>query len=365
MSDQFGEKTEQPTPRRIEDAIKRGQIPRSAEIQTTVVLAAVLLALSLTGTETWRYLTMATSGILGHLHEIELSFNALQGYAIQAVLAVSHCVWPLAAAAILGGLLAGGMQSRFQTASEALEVKWDRINPMEGLKRMFSFRSAVPTLVAVIKLVVIVALLYSVIKSVLTDPLFYSTVDVARIAAFLASMTMKIMLRVILAMAAVAAIDFTYQFWRNHQDLMMTRQELKDEAKNSEGNPQVKSRIRRRRATFSQRKMMLEVPQADVVITNPTHLAVALRYDPKTMRAPRIIAKGARLTALRIREIAQAHQVPIMENKPLARMLFKYGRPGGEIPAQLFAAVAEVLAWVYRTNRYRYFTQANHVKAAS
>ena len=132
-----------------------------------------------------------------------------------------------------------------------------------------------------------------------------------------------------------------------------------EEMKNTEGDPHMKARQRRRRTLKNQRQMLQEVPQADVVLTNPTHLAVALRYDRKTMKAPKIVAKGSRLNAMKIREIATQHQVPIMENKPLARMLFKYGRVGGEIPAELFAAVAEVLAWVYRVNRYRYYREQN------
>lgn len=138
----------------------------------------------------------------------------------------------------------------------------------------------------------------------------------------------------------------------------MTKEEVKEELKNTEGNPRIKAARRRRRFT-SKRQMLADVPKADVVVTNPTHIAVALRYDRKTMKAPRIIAKGVRLNAGRIKEIARQHQVPVLENKPLARMLFKYGKVGGEIPAQLYAAVAEVLAWVYRVNRYRYYTEQN------
>src|SRR5271154_588094 len=138
----------------------------------------------------------------------------------------------------------------------------------------------------------------------------------------------------------------------------MTKEEVKEETKNTEGDPAMKARLRRRRQTMSKRKMLAEVPKADVIVVNPTHIAVALRYDRKTMKAPKIIAKGSRLNALQIREIAKEHQVPILENKPLARLLFKYGRVGGEIPAELYAAVAEVLAWVYRVNAYRYYREA-------
>ena len=137
----------------------------------------------------------------------------------------------------------------------------------------------------------------------------------------------------------------------------MTKQELKEETKNTEGDPMVKAQQRRRRHAISKRKMLAEVPKADVVVTNPTHIAIALRYDRKTMKAPSIVAKGIRLNAQQIREIAQQHQVPIVENMPLARLMFKYGRVGGEIPAQLYAAVAEILAWVYRVNAYRYYRE--------
>jgi flagellar biosynthetic protein FlhB len=141
--------------------------------------------------------------------------------------------------------------------------------------------------------------------------------------------------------------------------MMMSKEEVKEESKSSEGNPEVKAQQKRKRMQLAKRKMFLDVPKADVILVNPTHIAIALRYDRKTMKAPVIVAKGSRLNALRIREIAGQHQIPILENKPLARMLFKYGRVGGEIPAQFFAAVAEVLAWVYRVNRYRYYVEGN------
>jgi flagellar biosynthetic protein FlhB len=182
-------------------------------------------------------------------------------------------------------------------------------------------------------------------------------------AGFLADVSLRIFLRVSLALLVIAAADYGYQWWRNHRDMMMTKEEVKEEAKSSEGNPQVKAMRRRKRAT-SKAKQLAEVINADVVVTNPTHIAVALRYDRKTMRAPKVVAKGIRLNAQKIREIAQRHQIPIMENKPLARMLFKHARVGGEVPTQCFTAVAEVLAWVYRVNRYRYYTEQNQAEPA-
>jgi flagellar biosynthetic protein FlhB len=302
-------------------------------------------------------MTETTASMLGHLHATDLTVNAMQGYAISAVLVLGQCVGPVLAATVTGGLLAGGIQTRFRTTSDALGVNWERLNPVEGLKRIFSMRSTVSTSLGILKLSVVIALCYSVIMKILADPIFYSSVNVARIAGFMADSSFKIILQVGLALIVLAAADYGYKYWQTNQDLKMTKEELKEETKNTEGNPLIKGQQRRRRFSISKRKMLAEVPKADVVVTNPTHIAVALRYDRKTMKAPKIVAKGIRLNACQIREIAQQHQVPVVENVPLARLMFKYGRVGGEIPAQLYAAVAEILAWVYRVNAYRYYRE--------
>ena len=190
------------------------------------------------------------------------------------------------------------------------------------------------------------------------DPIFHSSVSVARIAEFMADSSEKILVRVTLSLVVIAAVDYAYKFWKTNQDLMMTKEEVKDESKNTEGDPKNEGPPAPPPArSMTKRKMLAEVPKADVIVTNPTHIAIALRYDRKTMKAPKIVAKGIRMNAQQIREIAKEHQVPIVENKPLARLMFKYGKVGGEIPAQLYAAVAEVLAWVYRVNAYRYYRE--------
>jgi flagellar biosynthetic protein FlhB len=359
MAEHHGDKTEQATPRRLEEAWKKGQFARSAEVQTVFVLFGGVLALLFTGREVWRHLGQLVYATLGHLHDTAVKLDGMQRFAIDTLLIGGSCVWPVLAATAVGGLLASGVQSRFRTAPDALEARWDRVNPMTGFQRLFSFRSAVPTGIAILKLTVIIALSYNVIVAILRDPIFYSTVDVARIGAFLADASFKIVMRIGFALVMLAAIDYGYQLWRTSQDLMMTREEVKEEIKNQEGDPKVRARQKSRRRAISHRKMLAAVPKADVIVTNPTHLAIALRYDRKTMNAPRIVAKGSRLNALRIREIAAQHQIPIIENKPLARVMFKYGRVGGEIPAQLYVAVAEILAYVYRINAYRYYREQN------
>jgi flagellar biosynthetic protein FlhB len=343
----------------MEDALKRGQgVPRSAEVQIVAVLMGGLAALVFSGAETWHLLANTTILTLSHLHDTELSANSLQGYGLSGVWLVIKCAGPVVLGCALAGLVVGATQSRFNTASEVLSINWNRINPIEGFKRYFTSRSFVPILISLVKLSFILALTWSEIQSVLSDPIFTSSVSIGRLAEFLASTCLRIMFRIGMVLLVIAVADYGYQFWRTHRDMMMTRAELKEEAKNSEGNSQVKA-ARRRRKKITKAKALAEVPNADVVITNPTHIAIALRYDRKTMKAPKIVAKGIRLNAQQIREIAQKHQVPILENKPLARMLFKHGKVGGEVPAQFYAAVAEVLAWVYRINRYRYYSEQN------
>jgi flagellar biosynthetic protein FlhB len=360
MPEQMGEKTEQATPRRLEEAIKRGQIARSSEVQTVFVLMGALAAMAFAGREIWQQLIGVTVQTLGHLHDTNITMDSLQGYGISGVFVLLRCAGPVVLATALAGLVAGGIQNRFNTASEVLTPNWDRVNPIEGFKRLFSVRMFVPTLVGIVKFAFILAVTWSEIRNIMSDPVFTSAVSAWRLGQFLGQTCLQILLRVGLGLFVIAAADYAYQFWRTNRDLMMTKHELKEELKNSESNQRMKA-ARRKRRMVSKAKALADVPTADVVVTNPTHIAIALRYDRKTMRAPKVVAKGIRLNAKKIREIAQQHQVPIVENKPLARMLFKQGRVGGEIPAELYAAVAEILAWVYRVNRYRYYSEQNQV----
>lgn len=360
MADQTGEKTEQPTPRRLEDALKKGQIAQSAEVQTVFVIFGFLAALTFAGHEIWQQFVTVFVMSLSHLHDTTLTSNSLQGYGLSAAFVLLKCIGPIILATTLAGLIAGGMQNRFNTASEVITPDWSRLNPVAGFQRLFSIRMLAPTIVGAVKFAFILAITYSEIRKVINDPIFTSAVSIDHLAEFLGNTCLRLFLRVGVGLVVIAGADYAYQFWRTQRDLMMTREELKEELKNSEVNQRVKTARRKRRA-ISKAQALAEIPTADVVVTNPTHIAIALRYDRKTMRAPKVVAKGIRLNAEKIREIAQQHQVPIIENKPLARMLFKHGKVGGEIPAQLYAAVAEILAWVYKVNRYRYYAEQNHV----
>ena len=358
MSEHAGEKTEAPTQKKIEDAVKHGNIARSAEVQTAVVIAAGYMAIQIAGKDIWDRFAYVMTSMLSHLHDTPLAFDAMQDYAIKASLLVISCVGPIVLTIMCTGVVAGAVQNRFQTSPEALDWNWERLNPVNGFGRVFSAKALVPALLSMVKISIIGFFSWSQVNQILHDPIFYQAVDASRIAGFMAGAARGLATRVLLIMATLAGLDYVYQQWKHTEDLRMTRQEVKDEAKQSDGNPQMKSAMRKRRKKSRPvRKQLEDVPTADVIVVNPTHIAIALRYERGKMRAPIIVAKGIRMNAQRIREIAEKHQVPVVQNVPLARMMFKYGRVGGEVPSQLYSAVAEVLAYVYRINRYRYHSQ--------
>lgn len=356
MSEDAGEKTEAPSAKKLREAADRGDIARTPDLESVAVMFAGLGAIRMFGPTMWSQFSEVMSGVLYHLHDVTITRDSLSGQTAQAMLTVTGCAGPVVLAVGTAGAAVSAAQNQFNIASEALTLNWEKLNPVSGFTRIASVQGLVPAINAVFKLAIIGGFAWSEVQELLKDPILYTSGDLFRIGRFLMGAAESLVTRILVALTVIAAADYGYQFWTRYKKLMMTREEVKEETKSSEGNPQIKAQQRRRRRARTQRQMLQDVPTADVVVTNPTHIAVALRYDRKSMKAPMIIAKGTRLNALRIREIATQHQVPIVENKPLARLMFKHGRVGGEIPVQLFAAVAEILAFVYRTNRYRYYT---------
>ena len=216
------------------------------------------------------------------------------------------------------------------------------------MKKFVSLRSLIELIKSFLKILYIGVIAWFVLRGELDSLPALIDMSVGQILGFIGMTSLKVMFYVSLAMAVLAAVDFAYQRWQHHKDLMMTKQEVKDEYKQAEGDPKVKGRIRQMQRQMASRRMMAAVPNADVVITNPTHLAIAIQYNAEEMFAPQIVAKGAGLVAERIKAIALEHDVPVVENKPLARTLFKSTEVGDAVPAELYRAVAEVLAYVYR-----------------
>jgi flagellar biosynthetic protein FlhB len=231
---------------------------------------------------------------------------------------------------------------------EPLAPKLSKLNPLAGLKRIISLRGLVEMAKSLLKIALVAAIAGSVVSGYRLQLPTLVRADLEAIWNFTHTAAFEIMFYVCLVMIVLAVADYAYQRWQHEQSLKMTKQEVKDERKQTEGDPQVKARIRSLQRQAAYHRMIAEIRQADVVITNPTHLAVALRFDPSEMPAPRVVAKGADHIAERIRDIARAHDVPLVENKPLAQALFKLAEPGDTIPVDLYRAVAEVLAYVYR-----------------
>jgi len=256
----------------------------------------------------------------------------------------------------ISGVIACGLQSQFQLSPKVLEMKFSRLNPLEGFKRIYSMQALVKLGTDAMKLGLIGFILWQALKGILSDPLFYTPVAPNRLGTFIAESFSTLLGRCILALGGIAAINFLYQQRRVKSDLMMTKHDVKEENRQSDGDPRLRNARRQMARRMLQKQMLSAVPTADVVITNPTHIAVALKYQRGKDKAPVVLAKGERLFAQRIKAIAAQHDVPTVENKPVARMLFKYGKVGKPIPAELYKAVAEILAFVYKTHRY-YFHQ--------
>jgi flagellar biosynthetic protein FlhB len=350
MADEYGEKTEAPTPRRRQEAREQGQIARSQDLSAAALIVAALLLLNAFGQD----LVKALRTLLAET----LSLKTPGAGPAAALPALEEMVRSLgqvarAAAPFLLGLMlvvvaVNLMQVGLHLNLKRLQPNLGALNPFKGVARMFGRgRSPVQGLMAVLKLVLIAAVAYSALHGRLELIVSAQGLSHLQVFALGAQVVYAIALRVGIALLVLALIDYAWQKWRTERDLKMTKQEVKEEMRRMEGDPKIKQRRRQIAMQIAGQRMKKEVPTADVVVTNPTEFAVALKYDAASMHAPRVVAKGRGLIAQRIREIAIAAGVPILERKPLARALFKLVEVGQEIPEQFYTAVAEILAYVY------------------
>lgn len=349
------QKTEQPTGKKLNEAHERGEFARSAELGVVFALAAALGVVALTAPAACRSLAEFAGGIFAQLHTVNFDAGVVPVPVISGARVLAIILVPILAASVVAALLSGGIQSGFQLTTEAFGFKPERLNPLAGFGRLWSQRTLVHAVVDFLKLFAIGLCLWVAARSLLSDPLFTTPVETAYLGQFLHHSSMLLLARLILALGVIAAISYAYEKFKTHRDMMMTRQEVKDERKQAEGNPAIKIALRRMARRFSQRQMLSAVATADVVITNPTHYAVALKYERGVDAAPTILAKGDNALARRIKSIAAEHEVPTIENRPVARMLHATGKVGEPIPAELYQAVAGILAFVYRTHRYYFF----------
>ena len=353
MAESDQEKTEQPTGKRLEDAREEGQVPRSQDFNTAAVLLLAGAGLRMFGASIGAALAqMMHSGLqLSTAQEFDPKL-ALATAGSELMHALLACA-PLFGLTVLAALAAPMALGGWNFSVQSLAPDFTRLDPIAGFGRLFSLRAVVDLTKAFAKFLLVAGTAFLVLRSQAAhmlalgnEPLETGVADSVR----LVSSAMLIMSG---TLGLIAALDVPWQLWQHHKKLRMTRQEIRDEAKESDGSPETKGRVRRMQRDLMRRRMMHEIPTADVVVTNPTHFAVALRYDEGRMRAPRVVAKGADLIAARIREIATEHTVPVFEAPPLARALFHNVEIGGEIPTALYVAVAQVLTYIYRLKTAR------------
>jgi flagellar biosynthetic protein FlhB len=343
------ERTEKATPKRRRDARKKGQVAQSRELSSVMILMTALGFFYFAGSWIFDSLLQVIGGVYGHLDTLRLdAVSEVNAFSVEIFKKVLLILIPFFVPILIAGMAGNIGQIGFEFHGEPMSPKLTRLNPIAGLKKLVSLRSMVEVIKSVIKILFIGGIAFGIVKNETTAMPALMQQEVVDILLFIGRVAFKIFFFVCLALIVVAFLDYAYQRWQYEQSLKMTKQEVKDERRQIEGDPKVKGRIRRVQLELARRRMMEAVPEADVVITNPVHLAVALKFDAAKMIAPTIVAKGSGYVAERIKEIARSHQVPIVENKPLAQALHKMAEIGEFIPVELYRAVAEVLAYVYR-----------------
>jgi len=344
----FQERTEKATRRRREKARERGQVARSLELNSAAVICLGFLTLYLMGPYVGTKIMELMSHTMSNAPAIASSDPTFLTIFTDNMMRFFAILLPVFAVMTVVAFGINIAQVGFMVTPKAMEPKFDKLNLAKGVKRILSLKSLVQLVRDSLKLVIVGFVAYLAIKSKFESFFLLPDQTIAQLAISMGKLALVLALEIGLVILALAVLDYLYQKYEFEKSIRMSRQELKDEYKDTEGSPQLKARVRQLQREMSHSRMMKAVPTADVVVTNPTEIAVALRYDPKETNAPYVVAKGERLIAQKIRETAQEHGVPVVENKPLARALFKMCDVGQMIPMNLYRAVAEVLAYVYR-----------------
>jgi flagellar biosynthetic protein FlhB len=344
----FQERTEKATPRRRRKAREEGRVARSMELNSALIVCLGFLTLYLTGP----YMVNQVRELMGYtfanaplIASSDPTFVTVFGSMMKRFFTI---LLPLFGIMVVIGLGSNIVQVGFKISPKALEPKLEKLNLAKGLKRLFSVRKLVELVRDSLKLLVVFYVAYLAIRQEFNNFFLLPDMSTLQFGITIGRLALVIALKIGAAIFVIGVLDYLYQRYDFEKSIKMSKQDLKDESKDTEGSPQNKSRIRQLQRELARRRMMQEIPKADVVVTNPTHLAVALKYDPQEMAAPLVVAKGERLIAERIKEIAYEHDIPVIEDKPLARALFKMCEVGQFVPANLYRAVAEVLAYVYR-----------------
>lgn len=345
------EKTEEPSQYKIDESRKKGDVASSKELSSVLLLSGSLLTLIICGVFIYEQFTEYIDWMYRLDFKMIYTKEKFGDVISQTMWTLVKCVAPSFGASVCLGILSQFIQIGFLYSPEILNADIERINPIKGFGRMFSKKALVEALKGVFKFTVVIAITYSVMKDNIGSFLGFLHSDAGQSLMFGKYLMVKLGFSILLGLGVVALADFGWEKWSYRQKMMMTKQEAKEESKEKDGNPEVKNKIRQIQRQMAQKRMMDDVKKADVIVTNPTHISVALKYDGETMVAPAVMAKGADHLALRIREIAKENDIPIVENIMLARTLYKTVKVGHGVPRTLYKAVAEILSFVYKLKR--------------
>ena len=347
------ERTEQATPKRLQEMREKGQVAKSREVPSVAILVASLLIFYFLGSAMIRDFMDLMKWSFANSAHFEIQSGNLNWLLLELLRRGLKIVAPLFLALVAVGLLSNLLQVGFLFSTQAIAPKFSKLDPLKGFARMFSKQALVELIKSIFKVIIVGCVTYFTVKGELEQIIPLMDKEIWSVMSYIGSVCFKILLRTSWVLIVLAIIDYVFQKWDFKQEAKMTKQEVKDEFKQREGDPLIKSRVRQAQREMAKRRMMEAVPKADVVITNPVHLAIALEYNTQNMSAPQLTAKGSRLVAERMKAIAQEHNIPIVENKPLAQALFKGVEIGQEIPTVFYKAVAEVLSYVYRLKNKR------------
>jgi len=342
------QKTEQPTQKRLEEAFKKGNVPFSREVASFLMLGVLALTISWFASDIFKDTRALFMPFLANPEELATDHAGIGQLLWQVAWGgLGVIALPLIACMIVA-LVSGILQNGLVISAEPIMPKLEKISPLTGLKRMFSMRSVVEFVKSLIKIIVVGFVAFVAVYPELTHIKQLPNSTTEAMVIYLGSLALRMIIGILVAMFFITLLDILYQRFQYNKSLRMSRQEIRDEYKQSEGDPLVKQRLRQMRQERARKRMMAAVPEADVVITNPTHYAVALKYDTETMKAPTVVAKGQDLIALKIREIAEENKVPIVQNPPLAQALYASTDIDEEIPLAHYEAVAKVISYVYQ-----------------
>ena len=346
-----GEKTEKATPKRRKDERKKGNVFVSKDVTALISILTVFYSVKLLFPGMYRELKAFMLLYLDYAStKTDITGSLLSQIAVGSMITFARAAIPLILIAMMTGIIVTLAQTRLMFSTESLMPKFSRLNPLEGIKKIISLKSTVEVIKGTIKISVLLYILYNFIKSRFTDLSRTMTMGIASSSVFMLESVIQMVFNISIAFAAISALDYAYQWWDYERQIKMSKHDIKEEFKQMEGNPQIKGKIKEIQRKMAMSRMMQAVPSADVVIKNPTHFAVALKYDIEKDGAPMLVAKGQDELALRIIKTAEQSNVPVIENKPLARSIFSQTQLNQEIPQEHYAEIAEILVYIYKLN---------------